>query len=225
MIYEREELRDRSGVFRDRSHAGKILAQMLQPYQNSNALVLAIPAGGIPIAKEIAKLCGLPLDFAVVSKVTLPWNTEAGYGALAFDGSVVLNHDMIERLGLTEQAVIEGIEKTRRRVRGRLSRLREGRPFPPLASRPIILVDDGLASGFTLKTAVEALKRAGATQIIVAIPTGHEGAILKLSEQVDAIYCPNIRGGFSFAVADAYEHWSDISEEEALSLLTKNPNP
>jgi predicted phosphoribosyltransferase len=158
------------------------------------------------------------MDVAIVSKITLPWNTESGYGAVAFDGTVLLNHDFLSRLGLSRQDIEEGIARTKEKVSRRMENFRGNRPFPQLR-RPVILVDDGIASGFTLLTAVEALRKAGSREIIVAIPTAHEESLTRILEKVDAIYCPNLRSGWSFAVADAYEHWRDLEEEEVVNLL------
>jgi putative phosphoribosyl transferase len=153
-----------------------------------------------------------------VSKITLPWNTESGYGAVAFDGTVLLNHDFLSRLRLSSQDIDEGIARTKEKVSRRMEKFRGNHPFPHLR-RPVILVDDGIASGFTLLTAVEALRKAGCREIILAIPTTHEESLTRILEKVDAVYCPNLRSGWSFAVADAYEHWRDLGEEEVVNLL------
>jgi putative phosphoribosyl transferase len=162
----------------------------------------------------------LTLDVAVVSKITLPWNSEAGYGAVAFDGTVMLNEEFLSRLNLSDQEIKTGIKKTEEKVARRVMIFRGNRPLPDL-KRPIILVDDGLASGFTLRVAIKALRKAGATSIILAIPTGHMESVPMILEEVEAIYCPNLRSGFSFAVADAYEQWSDLDEKEVIKLLDK----
>jgi predicted phosphoribosyltransferase len=220
-IIERPELRDRLRVFRDRPHAGEVLAAMLDAYYQSDAIVLAIPAGGVPVAAAIAKRLQIPLDVAVVSKITLPWNTEAGYGAVAFDGTMRLNEDLLPRLGLTEEQVQQGIEQTTKKVLRRVKSFRGNKPFPDLAKRLTILVDDGLASGFTLLVAVEALRKAGAREICVAVPTGHGSSLQRVIPAVEALYCANIRTGFSFAVADAYAAWTDVTEEEAIALYKR----
>src|SRR3972149_7527951 len=112
-VFDLPDMRNRGRVFRDRTQAGVVLASMLGEYRGTDTLVLAIPAGGAPVAAEIAKRLGLARDLAVVSKITLPWNTESGYGAVAFDGSVRLNRDLIAALGLPEAAVQEGIARTK----------------------------------------------------------------------------------------------------------------
>lgn len=218
-IFELPELRNRTQVFRDRGHAGTVLADMLAAFHGEHGFVLGIPAGGVPVAAEIARRLRWPLDVAVVSKITLPWNTEAGYGAVAFDGTVRLNQELIERLALGEEVVQEGIARTREKVRRRVARLRGDRPFPDLRDCFALLVDDGLASGFTLLTAVDALRKLGAAKIVAALPTGHLEAVHKIVAATGAVYCANIRQGWGFAVAEAYENWSDVAEDVAVRTL------
>jgi len=218
-IFDLPELRDREQVFFDRAHAGQILAVMLESYRQKDAIVLGIPAGGVPVAAVIAVQLNLPFDVAIVSKITLPWNTEAGYGAVAFDGTIKLNDDMLLHLRLSEKDVQNGINKTKSKVRHRVKKLRGEHPFPNLKNCSTILVDDGLASGFTMRVAIEALKNAGAIHIIVAVPTGHDNAVKTIALEVDALYCPNIRRGWQFAVASAYKRWSDVDEAEVIQIL------
>lgn len=220
-IIDLPDLRDRTRVFQDRRHAGEVLAEMLGSFGKSDAIVLAIPAGGVPVAAAIAKRLHIPLDVAVVSKITLLWNTEAGYGAVAFDGTMRLNEELASGLGLSKEQIQQGIDETTQKVLRRVKRFRGNQPFPNLTRRQAMLVDDGLASGFTMLVAVEALRKAGARHICVAVPTGHGSALPRMAKEVEALYCANIRGGFSFAVADAYEKWTDVAEEEALALYKR----
>jgi len=215
-IYSLPRLRDCQSVFRDRTHAGRCIADMIK---ESDAVVLGIPAGGIPVAAVVARTLGLSLDVAVVSKITLPWNTEAGYGAVAFDGSLQLNEPLIIQSGLSRKQVQAGVDKTRRKVAERTRRLRGEKPLLELYDKTVILVDDGLASGYTMRVAVEALTRCKVGRMIVAVPTGHVAAVEEIARQVHTLYCPNIRSGPRFAVADAYEYWADISESEAEAIL------
>jgi putative phosphoribosyl transferase len=218
-VVELPELHDRITVFRDREHGGEILAEMLTDYPHGEATIMAIPAGGVPVARVMAERLSLPLKLAVVSKITLPWNTEAGYGAVAFDGTVRLNETLVARLRLSREQIQEGIDKTLKKVAKRVENFRGRAASPGLSEQRAILVDDGLASGFTMQVAIEALKKAGVETLNVAVPTGHESSIVRIANEVDTLYCANIRGGFSFAVADAYLKWADVSEEEAASLL------
>ncbi len=218
-FFDIPDFRNRTAVFRNREHAGEVLSEMLIQYKNTDAIVFAIPAGGVPVGAVIAANLQISLDVAVVSKITLPWNTEAGYGAVAFDGTVRLNEDMASRLGLNEKVVQEGIEQTRNKVKKRVAEFRGGKPPVQVAGRPVILVDDGIASGFTMLVAVEALRKAGANQIIIAVPTAHLEAVEFVLPNVEEVYCANLRSEWVFAVADAYQHWSDVSEAEVMELL------
>lgn len=218
-VVDLPDLRDQVGVFRNRNHAGEILAGMLEVYSDSDAMVMAIPAGGVPVGKVLAEKLSLPFDLAVVNKITLPWNTEVGYGAVAFDGSVRLNNDLVARLGLTDEEIQQGISKTSAKVTHRVKNLRGEQALPDLSASQIILVDDGLASGFTMYVAVEAVQKAGMTSITVAVPTGHQRSVVSIAGEVDTLYCANMRGGYHFAVADAYLRWSDVGEKEVVSLL------
>lgn len=217
-MVELSELRDKIRVFRNRTQAGEVLAGMLQAFRRTETIVMAIPSGGLPVAVVIAKELDLPLEVAVVSKITLPWNTEAGYGAVAFDGTMQLNQDLLLYLNLTGRQIEEGKDKTFRKVLRRVKSFREDRPFPDVSQKTVILVDDGLASGFTLLVAVEALRKAGARSLVVAVPTGSWNSVLRVSGKVEVLYCANIRQGGQFAVADAYKNWFDVEEEEALNI-------
>jgi predicted phosphoribosyltransferase len=220
-IHERSDLRGRVAVFKDRDHAGILLGDMLAPFSLENGIVLGIPAGGVPVGLAVAGRLGLPFDVVVVSKITLPWNTEAGYGAVAFDGTFQLNRALIVHLSLPEDQVAEGIRKTRAKVMRRVQRFRGECPFPELAERPVILVDDGLASRFTMRTAIAALRKAGADTLIVAVPTAHDRAVADIAGLAEAVVCANIRPGGRFAVAEAYQNWCDVSEAE-VALALKN---
>jgi predicted phosphoribosyltransferase len=231
-VIRRDELSEREDVFRDRAHAGEVLASMvselLAARELADPVVLAVPAGGVPVAVEIAKRCALPLDVAVVSKITLPWNTEAGYGAIAFDGSVHLNQALIDAVSLTDAQIAEGIAKTKTRVERRMKRLRGRGGVPDVAGRAAFIVDDGLASGFTMRAAVSAVRGAGASEVIVAVPTGHVDAVKKMDALADEVLCANVRSNTPFAVANAYERWHDVPEvlaDEALRPFRDRDGP
>jgi putative phosphoribosyl transferase len=217
---DRRELRDRSRVFRDRAHAGIVLAEMLAELRGDDARIFAIPAGGVPVAAALARALDLPLGVAVVSKVTPPWNSEVGYGAVAFAGSVLLNEPLIQAFGLTRPEVEEGVAATREKVARRVVAL-GGEVTAETVGKTSVLVDDGLASGFTMRAAIRALRRVGALRIVIAVPTGSLRTVRLLEPEVDELYCANVRGGQSFAVADAYEHWADVAESEAAALLQR----
>ncbi len=220
-VVDRPELRDRTRVFRDRDHAGEVLAEMLDGYRGSGALVLAVPAGGVPVAARVADVLGLELDVVVVSKVTVPWDTEAGYGAVAFDGTERMNDALVRGLRLSAEEVRRGVAASREKVQRRVRELRAGRGPLEVQGRDVVLVDDGLASGFTMLVALDAVRRAGARRVTVAVPTGHRDAAAVVAQDTDGLYCANLRGGRVFAVAEAYRAWSDVAETEAKTILTE----
>src|SRR5919201_3224650 len=200
--------------FRDRAHAGHELARMLEEFRGAAALVLAIPAGGVPVAAAIAEALGLPLDVAPVSKVLYPWTTESGYGAVAFDGSVLLDEAAIEANGVKPEEVEKAVAAARAKVESRLRRLRARRAPLAVSGRTVILVDDGIAAGSTMRAAIGALRRQRAERIFVAVPTAHRRALDTVSRVADEAYCANVRAGARFAVADAYAEWRDLSDDE-----------
>ncbi|WP_076750590.1 phosphoribosyltransferase [Desulfatitalea tepidiphila] len=218
-IFEIQNLRDKVRVFTGREHAGRVLAGMLDAYRETDTMVLAIPSGGVPVGAVLAERLHLPLEVAVVSKITLPWNSEAGYGAVAFDGTVRINEELLPVLQLSEMQKSEGLEKTRQKVARRVLKFRESIPMPHLGGRNAILVDDGLASGFTLLVAVAAVRRMYPEKLVVAVPTGSAERLPKVAREVDELFCANVRGGWSFAVAEAYEHWFDLDEEDAVQMV------
>lgn len=218
-LYDEPALRERTDVFRDRTHAGELLAQLLLQTGERVTRVLAIPAGGVPVAVPISERLGLPLDVAVTSKITLPWNSESGYGAVSFDGEVLLNDALLLELPLTREQIDEGIERTRGKVVRRAQRFRGTAEPPALAREAVLLVDDGLASGITMRAAAQACRTLGARRVGVAVPTAHAAAAGSLHGLADFVACLNIRTRTPFAVADAYERWNDVLELQVQDLL------
>ncbi len=217
-VYERPDLHGRVHVFVDREQAGEVLAEMLAGRVPETALVMGIPSGGVPVAVACARRLGLPLEVAVVSKVLLPWTTEAGFGAVAFDGSVWLNEDYIRAYGLDEETVARQVAAAREKVERRVRRFRGTRPLPDLAGRTVVLVDDGIAAGSTMLTAIRALRRLDAGEVVVAVPTAHDDSLLRVAAEADGVYCANVREGGRFAVVEAYVAWRDVPEDEAVAL-------
>jgi putative phosphoribosyl transferase len=218
-LIEDPALRDRIHVFADRTDAGRHLAAQLQGYRGTDVRLFAIPAGGVPVAVEIAHTLALPLDLIIVRKIQLPWTTEVGFGALDPSGEVIFNEDLMRQVPLSPQDIDAQVKKTAEGLRQRENRLRGGKPYPTLSRGPALVVDDGLASGYTMRAALRFLKAQGAGQLIVAVPTASERIARELLPLVDELYCPNVRVGFSFAVADAYKNWYDLTEEEVLAFM------
>ncbi len=220
-LIDRPELRGRIGVFADRIHAGRILAEMLEGEVSRDAVVAAIPAGGVPVGAAIASDLGLELVPLVVSKVTFPWTTEAGYGAVAFDGTVCIDRSLAERVGLEEDQVQRGIASTLEKVRRRAALFSAEDVADRLRGREVVVVDDGLASGVTLRTALAAVRHARPRRLLVAVPTAHEASADRVLSELDGLVCANLRSGPSFAVADAYRRWTDVTEDEALDWIRR----
>jgi putative phosphoribosyl transferase len=153
-IHYLPELLDRVQVFRDRTQAGSVLAGMLDDWRGSAALVLGIPAGGLPVAAEIATHLGLTLDVLPVSKILLPWTTESGFGAIACDGTEWINEETVRHYRLDKNTIRAATSEAKNKVERRFRNYYETRPFPRLEDRTVILVDDGIAAGSTVRVGI-----------------------------------------------------------------------
>ncbi len=218
-LIEDPDLRGKTGVFPGRAEAGEMLADRLRALIEPTGIVLAIPAGGIPVACPVARETRLPLDVLVARKIAIPGNIEAGFGAIGPDGEVLLHERILEDLKLTAKEINIQVDETRRVLKQRTRLFRKKRPEPELKNRQVVLVDDGLATGYTMLAAVEYVRLQEASHILVAAPTASQRTVHFMLPQVDKMVCLNIRGGPVFAVADAYEEWFDLDEGEAARML------
>ena len=221
-VYENKELRNKTRVFTDRFDAGRAVADMLAHSYKSlpGLMVLGIPMGGIPLASEVSKKLACPMDVVIVRKIQVPGNTESGFGAMTEENDIFYNNVLISGLRLNEKQIQEQSDKVRGELTQRQEKLRQGRPFPDIQDKTVILVDDGLASGFTMKASLHLCRKRKAAKTIVAVPTAPLRTVQELDDVFSAdIYCANIREGMSFAVADAYKNWHDLSEKEIMHLL------
>ncbi len=221
-ILEDEGLRGRTGIFSDRADAGRKLAVFLEGHIPLNRpLVCAVPAGGVPVGLEVAAALHAPLMLGVVRKLKIPWNPEAGFGAMTWDGRVFLNQAMVQAAGITREEVRHAMEETRRSIDERMARYGGSGQAALPSGREVVVTDDGLASGYTMVAAVTTLRDAGPARVIVAVPTGSASAVALAARHSDVVVCLNIRGGPSFAVADAYQRWYDLSDREVEALLAR----
>ena len=218
-IIDNQALRNKAYVFKDRMHAGELLADELQRHVGHGDILLALPAGGVPVGFVIAKRLEIPLDVIIVRKIQIPWNTEAGFGAAAWDGSTVLNHSLVTELGLTPNQIEESISRTRQIVSERVQKFRGSRPLPNIRDKVVLIIDDGLASGYTMAVAADSVRNQEPQEVIVAVPTGSVEAVRLVSSKADLLICLNIRSGPIFAVADAYEEWYDLTDDEVMRYL------
>jgi len=221
-LIEKREMRDRYQVFIDRRDAGRYLARELTTYKEADSILLAIPSGGVPVAFEVSKALRIPMEVIVVRKLQIPFNPEAGFGAMGPDGDVILNEGLMAHLNLTEEEVETQARKTMEVIRRREQLFRKGRPLPPLNGKNVILVDDGLASGYTMRAAASNVRKMLPEKVVIAVPTGAWRTVDLILPEVDLLVCLNVRTGPSFAVADAYEHWYDLNDREVIALLSSN---
>jgi putative phosphoribosyl transferase len=221
-IIEDKDLRNKTFVFQDREDAGRKLSVFLSDYKDAKSIVLAIPAGGVAVAKEIKDALSLSLDLLIVRKIQIPWNPEAGFGAVNLDGYVIFNEDLLHHLGLTERVISSQLEKTREILKKRNLLFRGGEDFPSLKDKSVILVDDGLASGYTMLVAIEYVKKRNPSKIVMAVPTGSHKTVRKISPFADVLCCLNIREDYPYAVAEAYRNWYDVSDEEVLRIMKES---
>lgn len=196
-----------------------MLAEILT--RPSNPIVLAIPSGGVPVGYCLARELKAFLDIIVVRKVPIPGNPEAGFGAIAPDGSLILNKPLVEQLGLKQDEIMKIAKVRLNEIRSRIIKFRGSREIEKISKKDAILVDDGIASGYTILAAIKSLRKHHPEKIIVATPTGHDQSINLVSKEADEVYCLNIRSGLSFAVADAYKMWYDVDDEEVRDYLKK----
>lgn len=208
-------------VFRDRRHAGRVLAQVLAGYANrSDVFVLALPRGGVPVAYEVADVLHAPLDVLVVRKLGVPGHEEYAMGALASGGMRVLNDEVVQRLGISDAAVDAVTRHEQRELERRERLYRGGRPLPDMRGRTVILVDDGLATGSTMLAAVRAVRAQQPARIVVAVPTAAAETCVQLRSEADEVVCATTPEPFG-AVGMWYDDFSQTSDEEVRELLAR----
>ena len=215
-------LRGRKFVFKDRLQAGILLAQQLQSYMKP-LLILAIPRGGIPIAFAMSTELSIPFDLIISRKIPLPYTLEAGYGAVTWNDIVVLNTELTAQFHLTEKEIQEGILHAKRQVEEQSIQYRGQQPLPNPQNKTVIVVDDGIASGYSMLAAVKFVQQHKPKKVVVAVPTAPSRSLHTILPFVNKIICLNIRDTQCFAVADAYLNWQDLPEKIALSYLKKAP--
>lgn len=204
--------------FRDRIDAGQRLADTLQKHDIDGDIVLAIPRGGLPVGREVADALELPLDIVVTSKIGAPYNPEFAIGAVASDGSMWLNDDLIDRLGVTDEYIERERERELETARRKAERYREGGEAPDVTNKTVLIVDDGVATGSTAIAAVRVIREKGAGKIVVAVPVGPYETITELEEEADEVICVSTPASF-YAVGQFYDHFEQVSDEKAMEYL------
>jgi predicted phosphoribosyltransferase len=208
-------------IFRDRTDAGQKLAARLAKYADrSDVLVLALPRGGVPVAYEVAKQLGAPLDVFLVRKLGVPGYEELAMGAIASGGVRVINDNVVRQLAIPGEVIDAVAAEERRELERRERTYRNGRPPPDVKGRTVILIDDGLATGSTMRAAAAALRKLGPASIVVAVPVAAPETCDEFREEVDEVVCAATPEPFR-GVGLWYKDFSQTTDEEARELLER----
>lgn len=209
----------------DRADAGRVLAGLLEAYRGRpDVVLLGLPRGGVAVAAEVARALGAPLDAFVVRKLGVPGREELAMGAIASGGVRVLNDTVIERLAISPDTVEAVATREEQELRRREEAYRGGRPPLALEGRTVILVDDGLATGSTMRAALAAVRRRGPARVVVAAPTGAPVSVAALRQEADEVVCPLTPLAF-LSVGQFYDEFSPTSDDEVRALVGHSPVP
>jgi len=206
-------------IFENRQDAGRQLAAEVPDYENQHAVVLGIPNGGVPVALELASALKADLDLVICRKIPMPLNPEAGFGAIADDGTTILNEEAVKGASLSRQQIEYEARKVRAEIKQRSLLYRGDRPLVRISGRTVIVVDDGLASGITMMAAVESIRHRRAKEIVVATPVASITALKQLESAADKVVTCAIGSMPKFYIADFYRHWQDVSDDEVIRYL------
>jgi putative phosphoribosyl transferase len=212
-------------AFRDRVHAGRVLAERLRDYAgHPDLVVVALPRGGVPVGYEVATALGAPLDVLVVRKLGLPGHEELAMGAIASGGTTVVNDEVVRLSGVPRELLEEQAALGRAELARRERLWRGDRPRPEVAGRLVLLVDDGLATGSTMRAALAAVRALKPAGIVVAVPTAPAAACERLAKEADAVVCAANPAPF-LAVGQSYDVFDQTSDEQVRELLAKAAAP
>jgi len=206
-------------MFEDRNDAGEQLAELLVSYKNKkNTIVIGLPRGGVVTASRIAKKLNLPLDIIVARKIGMPGEPEAAMGAITVDGQNVFDFKMISQASIDQDYIDNQVEKEKKKAKRSLEMYREKRQPLDLDGKTVILVDDGVATGSTMKVAIKSVKTQKAKKIIIAVPVAPQSFLKDIASNVDEIICIEIPKYF-IAVGMAYKNFAQTEDEEVISLM------
>jgi len=205
-------------VFKDRREAGQKLAQELEGKNYDSPVVIGIPRGGVPLAEEVAETLHAPLDIIVPRKIGAPGNPEYAVGAVTEDGTVVRNEEAVQRTGADQDYLERAAEQELKEVKRRLRKYRGDRQPVDIEGKTTILVDDGVATGTTLKAAIKSAKKRNPANIVVAVPVGAESSIQDIKQEVDEVICLETPGLFG-AVGQYYRSFPQTPDEEVVEAM------
>ncbi len=206
-------------IFDNRFDAGRQLASKLGEYRKQPVIVLAIPNGGMPVALQVALALKADLDLVISRKIPIPLRPEGGFGAIADDGTTILNPEVLKKIGLSEQQINYQVGKVRNDIQKRSLLYRGSRQLSVATDKTVIIVDDGLASGFTMLAAVESVRRRQPKQIVVAVPAASAMAVKQVEKTADRVVTVVTAFVPKFYVSDFYRYWHVLSDEEGLKCL------
>jgi predicted phosphoribosyltransferase len=204
--------------FSDRIDAGRQLAAALKDAVGKDAIVLAIPRGGVVVGFEVAQTLNILLDLIIPRKIGAPNNPELAIGAVTEDGTIILDDKLVQYLQVSKQYVKEESERQRLEIERRLKLYRGDAPYPSLKNREVVIVDDGVATGSTMKAAVVSVRKRGAKTIMVAVPVGPSSTVEELKKEADDVVCLHEPEPF-YAIGQFYEDFSQTSDEDVRRLL------
>lgn len=207
-------------IFADRTDAGRQLAKALGQLRDRDPLVLALPRGGVVVGYEVAAALGAPLDVFVTRKIGAPANPEYAIGAISETGDVQVNRDEIAFLGIDDAYLARELGEQRREIQRRAALYRDGHPLTPTSGRTVILVDDGIATGFTMFASVRAIRATAPRELLVAVPVAPPPTVSQLRREVDRVEVLHSPEPF-YAVGNWYGDFSQVSDEEVTALLAR----
>jgi predicted phosphoribosyltransferase len=213
-----DHLLDIKPLFRDRADAGRRLAERLEQYRTASPVVFAIPRGGVPVGVEIARHLGTELDVVVARKLGAPFQPELAIGAVTADGGRFLNQDVLRELGVDEAYLAQVTKQQLEEARRREERFRAGRPPANVSGRTALLVDDGLATGATMRAAARSLRQRQPARLVVAVPVGSRQACAALREDADDVVCLAEPEPF-YAIGPYYHTFEQVEDSEVITLL------
>jgi len=208
-------------IFENRHDAGRRLAAELGEYRDQSVVVLAIPNSGVPVALEVAAALRAELDLVICRKVPLLLNPEGSLGAAADDGTVILNEEAVKRIGLSRQKLEDEINKVRAEIKQRSLLYKGDRPIIRVGGKTVIIIDDGLASGFTMMTAVESVRHRRPREVIVAVPVASAMAVKRVEKVADRVVTCTTGFMPKFYVSDFYRYWHDLSDDDVVRYLNQ----
>ena len=210
-------------TYRDRQHAGDVLAHDLADRgyaRRDDLLVLALPRGGVPVARQVADILHAPLDVMLVRKLGVPGQEELAMGAIASGNTRVLNRAVVEQMGIDDETIALAAAREGRELARREHAYRQGRPEPAVTDRCVIIVDDGLATGSTMEAAITALKQRTPRRIILAVPVAPPETCHRLAHHVDELVCPLTPQGFA-GVGQFYDNFDQVTDDQVRDTLTQ----